>query len=159
MHRWNCATLRAILTPLTPTAGTTSFAYRYSLPAGCLRVLEVNGESYESGESLFEIESGYLYAHTDSAWIRYVADTALSSLDYLLQQAITARHASKIASATGIASAPLLESLFQKRLAEARQANAHARSADNSPRHRVAARSLLLRSRGSFRNPLRLEDY
>lgn len=44
-HPWNCCSRRADLTPLITTP-PFEWGYAFSLPADCLRVLEVNGTSW-----------------------------------------------------------------------------------------------------------------
>jgi hypothetical protein len=158
-HRWNSATKRDDLTATQLPAVDAAYPYTYAIPSDCLRVMEVNGEAYEAGESLYDLEGGLIYAHSPTCWIRYVSDVPLSSLDPLIQNAVDARHAAKICAFLGLPSLSAMEDLARKRLAEARQANSAPRSADNNTIHRALARSRILSSRGYRRNPLRMEDY
>jgi len=84
----------------------------------------------------------------------------LAACDPSLALAIVARQAAKIAAALALPSTPALESLFQKRLAEARQQDAAENgSAEKSGWNRVFGRSRMLGTHNKRRNPLRLEDY
>ena len=159
MGRWSCATKRATLTAATaPTVG--EYTYAYTLPGCCLRVLEVNGESVINSDEFFEIEGTTLLSNADTCWIRYVEHINFSACDPLLALAVTVRHAAKIAAALTLPSAPALEGLFMKRLAEARQADAQeCGSRENPGWSRIFGRSRLMTSKVRNRNPLRLEDY
>jgi hypothetical protein len=66
-HPWNCCTKRARLARST-TAPVYQFAYRYSLPSDCLRVLSV----YNDPE--YQIEGKFLVTDLDDVYILYVAD-------------------------------------------------------------------------------------
>jgi hypothetical protein len=159
MGRWNCAIKRATLTASTaPTVG--SFLYKFAWPATCLRVLEVNGEAVTAANEYFEIEGAFVLTNETPTWIRYVDNITLAACDPLLANAVNTRHAAKIAAALTLPSAPALEGLFQKRLADARQQDAmEAGGAEKPSWNRVFSRSRLLNQRRNGRNPLRIEDF
>lgn len=159
MGRWACAIKRETLTASTvPAVG--SFSFSYYLPQECIRVLEVNGEAVGDSDEYFEIEGRAILTNSNTCWIRYVDRISLEACDPLLQVAIQARQAAKIAAALTLPSTPALESLYQKRLAEARQADAQeCGSRENPSWARVFGRSRLISSKVRTRNPLRLEGY
>ena len=159
MGRWGCAIKRVALVAATaPTVG--DYLCRYSLPATCLRVLEVNGEAVRDSSEYFEIEGAYLLTDEETVWIRYIDQITLATCDPLLAAAVTIRHAAKIAAALTLPSAPALEGLFLKRLAEARQHDAQENGSAEKPSWgRVFGRSRLLGARRPGRNPLRMEDF
>jgi hypothetical protein len=159
MGRWGCATKRVALVATTaPTVG--DYAYRYALPATCLRVLEVNGEAVRDSSEYFEIEGAYLLTDEATVWIRYIDNITLATCDPLLAAAVVIRHAAKIAAALALPSAPALEGMFMKRLAEARQHDAQENGSAEKPSWgRVFGRSRLLGARRAGRNPLRMEDF
>ena len=159
MGRWGCAIKRVALVAATaPTVG--DYLYKYSLPATCLRVLEVNGEAVKASSEYFEIEGAFILSNEETMWIRYVDTITLAACDPLLAQAINTRHTAKIAAALTLPSAPALEGLFLKRLAEARQHDAQENGSAEKPSWgRVFGRSRLLGARRPGRNPLRMEDF
>ena len=159
MGRWGCAIKRVALAATTaPTVG--DYLYKYSLPATCLRVLEVNGEAVTASSEYFEIEGAFLLSNEDTVWIRYIDAITLAACDPLLANAINTRHTAKIAAALTLPSTPALEGLFQKRLAEARQQDAQENGSAEKPSWgRVFGRSRLLGARRPGRNPLRMEDF
>lgn len=96
-HRWNCATARATLTRLSeaPAHGLT---YAYQLPAGFLRLLEVNGEAWEGTDEFFEIEEDKeLRTDVSTVKIRYLKRIGVSDMDPLLAEAVAFKLASKLA--------------------------------------------------------------
>lgn len=70
MHRWNFARDRAELSRLTPDP-PFEWAYRYQLPADCLRVLELNGVDAGVYSSAFSIEQKELLTNSSQAQIIY----------------------------------------------------------------------------------------
>lgn len=154
MGRWSCAISRVTLTASTaPAVG--DFPFSYALPQECLRVLEVNGEAVGNSDEYFEIEGRAILTAADTCWIRFVDRISLEACDSLLATAILQRQAAKIAAALTLPSTSALESLFQKRLAEARQADAQeCGSRENPSWARVFGRSRLIQAKLQGRNPL-----
>lgn len=95
-HPWNCAMARAQLSAdVTPPA--YGAARRFPLPADCLRVFEVEGESDASGA--WQVESGAVVTNIGSPlqvrYVRRVTETGL--LDPMLVAVIAARLAMELA--------------------------------------------------------------
>lgn len=158
MGRWNCATKRATLVKLSamPVAGYTS---QFQLPTDFLRLMDVNGEAVKAKSEYFEIEGRALLTDETKVWIRYIGDIGIGACDALLQAAMAVRLAGKIAIPLSgrIEQADAMETLFQRRLAEALGIDAkETGSADNSAWERIFSRSRLGRSRGNRRDPNRL---
>ncbi len=159
MGRWNCATKRATLVRLAevPPGG---YAYQYQLPSDFIRLMDVNGEAVKATEEYFEIESRQFLTDAETVWIRYVADVSIGNLDPLLKLAVATRLASKIAIPLSgrIELADAMETLFQRRLGEARGIDAkETASGDNPTWDKVFDRTRTGRVRGYRRNPLRIE--
>jgi len=117
-HRWRCALRRVELAPLTerPAFG---YSYQFQLPADCLRVLEVNLESW----SPWTVEGRRILTNGNAVSILYIAQvTDVGVYDALLYEAMVTRLAAELAiPITG--SRPIAEahfSLFERKLAEAR---------------------------------------
>jgi hypothetical protein len=155
MGRWNCATKRETLVELAePPLG--DYAHQYQLPSGFLRLMEVNGEAVKSADEYFEIEGIHLLSNSDKVWIRYIADIPIGACDVLLQAAIGARLASKIAIplSARLEQASTLEGLFLRRLKEAQGIDSkETQSAENPAWDKVLGRSRLGRARGYRRDP------
>lgn len=75
-HLWNFATRRASLNLLT-TEPVYEFAYQYSLPVDCLRVVSVEGE----GQFPWKVEGRYLLTDNPEANIKYIANVAEGMFD------------------------------------------------------------------------------
>ena len=90
-YTWNCAMTRSAAL----TAGTTpafGYAYSFTLPSGCLRVIRMSEKEY-----VFKVEGAYLLTDESSAQILYIARIAPTAMDTLLIEAISARLASLLA--------------------------------------------------------------
>lgn len=161
MGRWNCATKRVTLTIRQP-APISGYATNFTLPPDFIRLLEINGESVKDTDEYFEIEGNLLLMDRADAWIRYVAEIPIGACDPLLQAAIVAKLASKIAIplTARIEQMQSMEQIFRLRMSEARQIDAvETQGGENSQMSKVLGKSKLLQVRGHRRNPLRLEDY
>lgn len=159
LGRWNCATKRANLTEISPVP-VAGYAHQYQLPTDWLRLMEVNGEAVKESEEFFEIEGRALLIDAETVWIRYVRDIGIGACDPLLQAAVAVRLASKIAIPLSgrIEQADAMETLFQRRLAEAMGIDSkETASADNPSWEKIFSRSRTLRARGTRRNPTRIE--
>jgi hypothetical protein len=156
--RWNCATRRANLVQLQalPVAG---YARQFQLPTDFLRLMDVNGEAVKAKSEYFEIEGRAFLTDETQVWIRYIADVGIGACDVLIQAAIAVRLAARIAIPLSgrIEQADAMETLFQRRLAEAQGIDAkETGGADNSPWDRIFSRTRLGRARGYRRDPNRL---
>jgi len=159
LGRWNCATKRETLAELLPVPAA-GYAHQFRLPTDFLRLMEVNGEAVKASDEYFEIEGTELLTDSETVWIRYIRDIAIGACDPLLQAAMAAKLAQKIAIplTAKIDLAAEMENLFQRKLAEAASIDAkETASADNPTWDKVLDRSRLGRVRGSVRNPLRIE--
>jgi hypothetical protein len=69
-YKWNFAITRAVLN-VAATAPAFGYAYRYALPADCLRVLRSNDYDLD-----WQIEAGYILTNNDATTInlRYIKD-------------------------------------------------------------------------------------
>ena len=161
LGRWNKATKRAVLVK-DATGPAFGYTYSYKLPDDFLRMLEINGEEWQDSTEFYEIEDDRLLSDEDKAEIRYIGRIEIAQADDLLKEAIALRLAVKVAvPLTGSAEmqAAML-GMFQKALAEARQADAvESGGREKSAWTRIFGRSRLLRARTWRRDPLRLEDY
>lgn len=86
-HPWNCAVKRLTLAP-DSTAPDFDYAYQFTLPGDCLRVLSCG----RKGEAqAYEIEGRKLLSDDDTIYLRYIRkNTDIPSWDALLVQAAEA---------------------------------------------------------------------
>lgn len=90
-HRWNCARKRA---ELAREAAVPAFGwnYQYTLPADCLRVLEM-----QDPDENFEVEDGVLMCNNTTAKVRYLyRNVAFGSYSSGLQTALVARMSAEL---------------------------------------------------------------
>lgn len=80
MHRWNFATKRAVLAPLS-TAPLFGNTYQFQLPADYLRLIglydaqdEFNDRCYTSGRIPYRVEGGKLLCDYNPVYVIYTAD-------------------------------------------------------------------------------------
>lgn len=154
-HRWNCAIDRAIL---TESADAPVFGYTkaYVLPSDFLRLLTVNGESYEAQQQFFEIEANNrLLSNWDRCHIRYVKEIPIVRFDPLMAEATAAKLAMVIAIAlTGSESKQQRAfQLYQTAVNNAKAVDAfETSSGENRTMEQTIARSRLVQSkyRGSY---------
>lgn len=92
-YTWNCALTRVAVT-VDGTAPAWGYAYRYALPAGCLRVVGMDEPSYNYK---FKIENGYLLTDEATCNLHYIARITPENMDVLLRRTVSARLASLIA--------------------------------------------------------------
>ncbi len=88
-HRWNFAQKRAVLSKLV-AAPAFGWASQFTLPADCLRVLEVNNSEFEFLQgNRWEVEGRVLLSQDDEAELVYTARVIDSSLwDSLFVEAL-----------------------------------------------------------------------
>lgn len=70
---WSFALKRVVLAEVT--SNSDAWAYKYALPADCIRPLAilVEGTSDENGASeAFDLEGGYIYTNAPEATLRYI---------------------------------------------------------------------------------------
>lgn len=89
---WNCLLTRE--DALVAAVVTSEFAYAYTLPADCLRVISLNGDQ----NHIYRIESGVILCDVADPVLLYIRQEAtVTDWDPILLEAIVARVASKIA--------------------------------------------------------------
>ena len=97
MHRWNCATKRAVLETVgdTPAFG---FSYAHTLPADFMRVHTVWDSGQIVDEACYRVEGLELLSNATELWLKYVWDLQdVTKFDPLLDEAIALHLAWKIA--------------------------------------------------------------
>lgn len=84
-HPWNCAVKRVVLAPDTAAPGF-DYDAQFTLPADCLRVLQVGEEGYEVD---YKVESGKILCSGTSLALRYIwKNTTESTWDAMLVEAM-----------------------------------------------------------------------
>jgi len=132
-NRWKCATKRQVLSKVAPTPSDLGDFYSaaYQLPADCLRVMEVNGEPWETAQQYFSIEvNGRMLSSWGEANILYVANIEVHQMHPLLADAIALKLASKVAlqlSASNDLQGQML-TFYNRQVSKARQIDALERS-------------------------------
>ena len=112
-HRWNFAMRRAALVAATP-APSFEWDFAYTLPTGCLRVVQLNG--YEPTEALgeFVIENNQLLTDANPAQVRYIVRvTDTTAFPPLFVSALATLLAARIAPSLGV-SPSIVEALESK---------------------------------------------
>lgn len=93
-HPWNCATRRVVLAPDT-AAPAFDYDAQFTVPADCLRVLQVGEEGYEVD---YKVESGKILAGGTSLALKYIwKNTTESTWDAMLVHAMTLQMAAAMA--------------------------------------------------------------
>lgn len=86
-HPWNCALKREVLSPLA-AAPAFDYAYQFSLPGDCLRLLSVGEKGYEVA---YELEGRKILSDEATLYIRYIyKNDDIPSWDAMLVQAAEA---------------------------------------------------------------------
>lgn len=96
-HPWNFAKTRVEITA-DATAPAFRWAYRHAIPAGCLRVLKVNGHAEDEPDREWEVEGTWILcndAKAQTTFIQQITDT--TKFDPLFTQALIVLLASEIA--------------------------------------------------------------
>jgi len=65
MHPWNCAVKRLALDPIA-TAPVNTYAYAYTIPPECLRILEVEGVTD------YKVEARQILCDESTIYLRYI---------------------------------------------------------------------------------------
>lgn len=160
-HRWNCAIKRATLSRVPGSPLGEVYPYEYQLPTGCLRVLDVNGETWEYGSEYHEVEGQRLLTHADAVVIRYIKYIGPEAMDPLLREAVATKLAMKIAVplAANLDLQQRMAALHERVVRKAAHIDAiETGSRENGGLRRLVERSDLVRSRygyGARRDPLR----
>lgn len=95
---WNCLKRRANLAQNT-TGPEFGWTYSYPLPAGCLRVVKLNGLEGHPDDD-FEVEGRDLLTDADTAKIEYIfSETDTNKWDALFTNAVVVLLAARIATA------------------------------------------------------------
>lgn len=152
-HRWNCAIDRA---ELTQSADPPPFGYSnaYVLPSDFIRLISINGESYESQQTYFEIEANNrLLSNWETCKIRYIKEIPIVRFDPLMAEATAAKLAMVI-------SIPLTGSeskqerafqLYQSAVSNAKTIDAfETSSGENRTMEQAIRRSRLVQSRYGY---------
>jgi hypothetical protein len=93
-HPWNCAVKRVVLAPDT-TAPAFDYTAAFTLPADCLRVLQVGQEGYEVD---YKVESGKILCSGTSLALKYIwKNTTESTWDSMLVKAMELHMAAAMA--------------------------------------------------------------
>ena len=121
LHTWNFAVTRASLAQLA-AAPAYGFAYQYSLPSDCLRVLQIKDYNLD-----YKIEGRKLLINEDTVFLIYLAQiTDVNELDVLLRETISAGLASDISYAitANLQVTKLMTEKYGLKLSEARHTDA-----------------------------------
>lgn len=126
-HYWNCLIKRVQLAADTTTPAY-EYDYQYTLPADCLRVMQIGGFHDGSSSMLdngqtFKIEGRKVITDESTVYLTYLAKiTDPQQYDTLLVETIAARLAAELAYAITQSNtlAQQLEDVYQKKLKEAR---------------------------------------
>ena len=127
-YNWNCATARsaALTASTTPEFG---YAYAFELPSDCLRVLTIEDDKTIP----FKIEGGLLMTDESAVKITYLKRITAANMDSLLQGAISARLAARIAfpltNSTSLAAA--MYKLYEQVVDEAQTMDAFEGASDS----------------------------
>jgi len=126
-HYWNCLIQRVQLAADTETPAY-EYTYQYTLPADCLRVMQIGG--FHDGSSsmldngqIYKIEGRKVVTDESTVYLTYLAKvTDPQQYDTLLVETIAARLAAELAYAITQSNtlAKQLEDVYQKKLKEAR---------------------------------------
>lgn len=149
-HRWNCAISRATLTQNVSNPAADRYSAAYALPTACLRLLDVNGETWEHSQEYMELEGTTLYANADTAVVRYVKRIGVSAFDPLLAEAVALKLAAKIAIplTANLGMQTQMLALFDRVLRKAAAVDSmEMGSRENGQMHRLRSRSALINSR------------
>lgn len=122
-HTWSCARKRAIISP-DVAAPAFGFAYQFTLPADCLRVLSItqNGEQAD-----YRIESGKLLANVAALYLSYIwQNDEPASYDALLVSALSWAIAARLGYAIPGSAALMqtMEGKYQQVINQAKAVNA-----------------------------------
>lgn len=163
-HRWNCATARQDLSKL-PDKPLGNYEHQFAIPADCLRVLDVNGETWELGNEYFSLEGNRLLTNWPTVTMTFIKRIGVAYFDPLLVEAIATKLASKITVPLS-ANLNLQQTLavsYERAVRKAAQTDAiEVGSRENGALNRVIERSSLIRSRFGYgsryvRDPLRYQ--
>ena len=126
-HYWNCLIKRVELAADT-AAPAYEYDKQYTLPADCIRVLQIGGfhngaSSMLSGGQTYKIEGKKVITDEEEIFLTYVAKiTDPQEYDTLLVETIAARLAAELAYAITQSNtvAQTLDAVYQEKLREAR---------------------------------------
>lgn len=94
-HPWNCATKRVVLAPDTAAPAFGYYSAQFTMPADCLRVLQVGEDGYEVD---YKVESGKILAGGTSLALRYIwRNVTESTWDAMLVHAMELKMAALMA--------------------------------------------------------------
>ena len=109
-HHWNCA-MKRISLAADVTAPVSEYAYAYTLPSGCLKVVDYGGGTPSSAAiwpteypamryvPRYKIEGRKLLTNDGVVYIRYLDDIDVGQWDAMLYQAGATLLASKLSTA------------------------------------------------------------
>jgi len=96
-HPWNFAIRRATLARES-AAPEFEYAYRYPLPADCLRVIRLGEEVYSSADPDYRVEGGRVLTDEGSVHVEYIAQVAdAESFDPMFADCLAQRLAAELA--------------------------------------------------------------
>lgn len=96
-HNWNCCIKRVALAP-DATAPDFEYAYRFTLPADCLRILSVGEDPAD--QPAYVVEGRTILCDENPLYLRYVfRNEAVPSYDSLLVDVLTQAMAARMAYA------------------------------------------------------------
>jgi hypothetical protein len=148
-HRWNCAIKRMTLSKLAE-APASGYANQFSVPSDFLRLLEVNGEPWESSSEFLSLEGKRILTDENELQLRYIARIDISQFDPLLAKAVALNLALTLAVPL-TANLDLQErvaTLFRQAIGNARQVDAiECGTRENRPLRRLMDSSPLIQSR------------
>lgn len=134
-YPWNFAMKRAALSA-DPDEPTWGYDYRYTLPADCLRVLDIEGEPDSTTEP-WKVEGGYIITDAIAPlYVRYIERvTNVGRFPPMFTEALVARLAAEGAySFTGnVAREQAMTQLYEARLAIAKRYDAQEGTPDIGP--------------------------
>lgn len=122
-HPWSCAKKRVILSP-DVASPAFSYAYQFTLPADCLRVLSITEDGQPED---FRIESGKLLCNTAAVYLSYIwQNDEPASYDVLLIAAMSWAIGSRLCYAIPNSASlmQMFEGKYQQALMEAKAINA-----------------------------------
>lgn len=163
-HRWNCATARQTLSEVTP-APIGNYRHAFALPADFIRLLEVNGETWEWGNEYVAIESSKLLSNWPEVVITFIKRIGVPYFDPLLTEAVATKLAMKVAVqlTANLQLQQQLAAMHDRVIRKAAQVDAiEVGSRENGAMNRLLERSSLIRSRYGYgsrylRDPLRYQ--
>lgn len=118
-HPWNCCVTRVALSPLATAPVGNDYAYQFTLPPDCAKVLQV-GEYQKEVD--YRIERGKILCNDAAIYLKYISnDISEGSFDDLLVEAMKYAMAAQMAYAItqSTTMAEFMEAKYQQVLRQA----------------------------------------